>query len=121
MDCTPELAAAVSNAGGCGFVCAHQAGSPETCVEWLKQMDELTDKPWGVNLTILREFTQAEGYCDAIIEAQVRIGQLILHCAAGLALPAARVYLFERIQTLTVPLARQLRPDIQFRSLLLFG
>jgi len=70
---TPELAAAVSNAGGCGFVCAHQSGSPETCVEWLRQMDELTDKPWGVNLTILREFTQAEGYCDAIIEAQCKI------------------------------------------------
>ena len=48
---TPELAAAVSNAGGCGFVCAHQSGDPERCVEWLKQMDELTDKPWGVNLS----------------------------------------------------------------------
>lgn len=70
---TPELAAAVSNAGGCGFVCAHQSGDPERCVEWLKQMDELTDKPWGVNLTILREFTQAEGYCNAIIEAQCHI------------------------------------------------
>jgi NAD(P)H-dependent flavin oxidoreductase YrpB (nitropropane dioxygenase family) len=70
---TPELAAAVSNAGGCGFVCAHQSGDPERCVEWLKQMDELTDKPWGVNLTILREFTQAEGYCNAIIDAQCHI------------------------------------------------
>ena len=70
---TPELAAAVSNAGGCGFVCAHQSGDPERCVEWLKQMNELTDKPWGVNLTILREFTQAEGYCNAIIEAQCHI------------------------------------------------
>ena len=64
----PELAAAVSNAGGCGFVCAHNAGSPETCVEWLKQMPLLTDKPWEVNLTILREFADAEGYCNAIIE-----------------------------------------------------
>lgn len=70
---TPELAAAVSNAGGCGFVCAHQSGDPKRCVEWLKQMDELTDKPWGVNLTILREFTQAEGYCNAIIDAQCHI------------------------------------------------
>ena len=70
---TPELAAAVSNAGGLGFVCAHQAGSPDTCVEWLQQMDTLTDKPWGVNLTILREFANAEGFCNAIIEAQCPI------------------------------------------------
>ena len=66
---TPELAAAVSNAGGYGFVCAHMAGSPERCVEWLAQMPKLTDKPWGVNLTILREFKDAEGYCEAIIQS----------------------------------------------------
>eukprot|EP01049_Picozoa_sp_SAG25_P001341 SAG25_NODE_58_length_18473_cov_99.552846_12_plen_319_part_00 len=70
---TPELAAAVSNAGGCGFVCAHMAGSPERCVEWLQRMNDLTTKPWGVNLTILREFANAEGYCDAIIESGCKI------------------------------------------------
>jgi nitronate monooxygenase len=64
---TPKLAAAVSNAGGCGFVCAHTSGDPAKCVEWLMQMDSLTNKPWGVNLTILRSFKQASEYLDAII------------------------------------------------------
>jgi len=70
---TPELAAAVSNSGCLGFVCAHQAGSPERYLEWIKQMNKLTDKPWGVNLTILREFKDAEKYLDAIIASGVKI------------------------------------------------
>jgi NADH:quinone reductase (non-electrogenic) len=50
---TPELAAAVSNAGGLGLFAVLNAGSPERCREWIKKMRTLTAKPWGVNLTIL--------------------------------------------------------------------
>merc|ERR1719197_1413113 len=70
---TPELAAAVSNAGGIGLICSHQAGSPEGYLEWVKRMPSLTSKPWGVNLTILREFSDAQKYLNAIIESQVKI------------------------------------------------
>jgi len=51
---TPELAAAVSNAGGLGLFCAHMAGSPSNLEAWIDSMNSLTSKPWGVNLTILR-------------------------------------------------------------------
>lgn len=53
----PALAAAVSNAGGLGLFCAHMAGSPEKLQEWIDTMPTLTSKPWGVNVTILRDLT----------------------------------------------------------------
>jgi NADH:quinone reductase (non-electrogenic) len=51
---TPELAAAVSNAGGLGIFAVHNAGSPQNARQWIDRMKTLCpDKPWGVNLTIL--------------------------------------------------------------------
>jgi NADH:quinone reductase (non-electrogenic) len=50
---TIELAAAVSNAGGLGIMAAHNAGSPEECRLWIRSLRHLTNKPFGVNLTIL--------------------------------------------------------------------
>lgn len=52
---TPELAAAVSNAGGLGMIAIHNAGSPEQGREWIRIVRYLTkgNKPFGVNLTIL--------------------------------------------------------------------
>lgn len=73
---TPELAAAVSNAGGLGIFCAHNAGSPEVCREWIRKMPTLTNKPWGVNLTILPSMGAPppfEEYAKAIIEEGVKI------------------------------------------------
>jgi nitronate monooxygenase len=51
----PELAAAVSNAGCLGIFCAHMAGTPEKLQEWIDKMETLTSKPFGVNMTILRD------------------------------------------------------------------
>jgi len=51
----PPLAAAVSNAGCLGVFCAHMAGTPEKLQEWIDEMDTLTSKPYGVNMTILRD------------------------------------------------------------------
>ena len=50
---TPELAAAVSNAGGLGIIAIHNAGSPENGRKWIQELKTLTNKPFGVNLTIL--------------------------------------------------------------------
>jgi NADH:quinone reductase (non-electrogenic) len=50
---TPELAAAVSNAGGLGVFAAHNAGTPENLQKWIHKMREMTDLPFGVNFTIL--------------------------------------------------------------------
>lgn len=73
---TPELAAAVSNAGGLGIFCAHNAGSPEECRKWIQRMPTLTEKPWGVNLTILPSMGPPppyEEYAKVIIEEGVKV------------------------------------------------
>jgi nitronate monooxygenase len=49
---TPELAAAVSNAGGLGFVAAGYLSS-SALGEQIRRTRELTDKPFGVNLFVL--------------------------------------------------------------------
>lgn len=45
---TPELAAAVSNAGGLGVLGAAGCG-PKLLREWIRRTRELTDKPFGVD------------------------------------------------------------------------
>jgi nitronate monooxygenase len=51
---TPELAAAVSNAGGLGFVAAGYLSS-FALAEQIHRTRELTDKPFGVNLFVLHD------------------------------------------------------------------
>mmetsp|Transcript_2940 Transcript_2940/g.6203 ORF Transcript_2940/g.6203 Transcript_2940/m.6203 type:complete len:307 (+) Transcript_2940:3-923(+) len=73
---TPELAAAVSNAGGLGIFAAHNSGSPEACSEWIKQCKQLTTKPFGVNMTLLPTMGAPPdymGYARAIIDGGVKI------------------------------------------------
>eukprot|EP00164_Ancoracysta_twista_P002126 GFYU01002807.1.p1 GENE.GFYU01002807.1~~GFYU01002807.1.p1 ORF type:complete len:349 (-),score=73.42 GFYU01002807.1:30-1028(-) len=73
---TPELAAAVSNAGGLGLFAVHNAGSPAKAREWMDNMKSLTDKPWGVNLTILPTMGPPppyEEYAKEIIDAGVKV------------------------------------------------
>ena len=48
-----ELIAAVANAGALGFLTALTPGSPELLVKEIQKTKDLTDKPFGVNLTIL--------------------------------------------------------------------
>jgi len=73
---TPELCAAVSEAGGLGIFAAHNAGSPEGCREWIRKTRQLTKKPFGVNLTILPTIGPPppyEEYARVIIEEKVSI------------------------------------------------
>ena len=73
---TPELAAAVSNAGGLGVFAAHNAGTPEKCREWIQHIRTLTDKPFGVNLTILPTMGPPppyEEFAEVIIQSGVKI------------------------------------------------
>lgn len=68
---TPELAAAVSNAGGLGIIAIHNAGSPQHGREWIRRLKLLTNKPFGVNLTILPTMGPPppyDEYARAIIE-----------------------------------------------------
>ena len=48
-----ELAAAIGNAGGLGFISAHTHASADALAREIEKVHSLTDKPFGVNLTVL--------------------------------------------------------------------
>ena len=70
-----ELAAAVSNAGGLGMITGLTQRSPEDLAKEIAKCNEMTDKPFGVNLTFLPTVSSPDypGYIKAIIEGGVRI------------------------------------------------
>jgi len=70
-----ELVAAVANAGALGFLTALTQPTPEDLSKEIARCREMTDKPFGVNLTILPSISPppyAE-YRRAIIEAGIKI------------------------------------------------
>ena len=70
-----ELAAAVSNAGGLGLITGLTQRTPELLAKEIARCRDMTDKPFGVNLTFLPTFSAppyAE-YIAAIWEGGVRI------------------------------------------------
>lgn len=70
-----ELAAAVSNAGGLGIITGLTQGTPEKLAREIARCREMTDRPFGVNLTFLPALTPPDypGLVQAIIEGGVRI------------------------------------------------
>jgi NAD(P)H-dependent flavin oxidoreductase YrpB (nitropropane dioxygenase family) len=54
--CKPDLCAAISNAGGLGNVTAGNYDSGEELRTAIQKTKELTDKPFGVNITLLPSF-----------------------------------------------------------------
>ena len=70
-----ELAAAVSNAGGLGIITGLTQKSPADLANEIARCREMTDKPFGVNLTFLPTVTSPDypGYVKAIIEGGVRV------------------------------------------------
>ncbi len=72
---TADMASAVSNAGGLGLITALTQPSPDALRAEIDRCRSLTDKPFGVNLTILPSITPppyAE-YRKAIIDSGVTI------------------------------------------------
>jgi NADH:quinone reductase (non-electrogenic) len=70
-----ELVGAVSNAGGLGMLSALTYSSPEELADEIKKTRVITDKPFGVNLTLLPTMRPAniDGYIDAIVDEGVKI------------------------------------------------
>jgi NAD(P)H-dependent flavin oxidoreductase YrpB (nitropropane dioxygenase family) len=70
-----ELAAAVSNAGGLGIITALTQPSPEDLAKEIVRCREMTDKPFGVNLTILPSAKPPpyEAYLDAALDNGVTV------------------------------------------------
>jgi NAD(P)H-dependent flavin oxidoreductase YrpB (nitropropane dioxygenase family) len=72
---TAELVSAVANAGALGFLTALTQPTPEALAKEIARTRDMTDKPFGVNLTILPSINPppyAE-YRRAIIESGIRI------------------------------------------------
>jgi NAD(P)H-dependent flavin oxidoreductase YrpB (nitropropane dioxygenase family) len=70
-----QLVAAVANAGALGFVTALTQPTPEDLAKEIQRTKDLTDKPFGVNITILPTINPppyAE-YRRAVIEGGVKI------------------------------------------------
>lgn len=70
-----ELASAVSNAGGLGMITALTLGTPELLAKEITRCREMTDKPFGVNLTFLPTFVEPPypEYIQVIAEGGVTI------------------------------------------------
>ena len=69
-----ELAAAVSNAGGLGIITGLTQRTPELLANEIRRCREMTDKPFGVNLTFLPTVSSPDypGYIRAIIDGGVK-------------------------------------------------
>lgn len=76
-----DLAAAVSNAGGLGIITALSQPTPDALRAEIARCRTMTDKPFGVNLTILPSVTPppyAE-YREAIIDSGIKIVETAGH------------------------------------------
>ena len=69
-----ELAAAVSNAGGLGIITGLTQRTPELLANEIRRCREMTDKPFGVNLTFLPTVSSPDypGYIKAIIDGGIK-------------------------------------------------
>ncbi|MBU2646372.1 nitronate monooxygenase family protein [bacterium] len=70
-----ELAAAVSNAGGLGIITGLTQKTPGDLAKEIARCHEMTDKPFGVNLTFLPIVNAPDypGYISAIIDGGIKI------------------------------------------------
>ena len=70
-----EMAAAVSNAGGLGIVTALTLRTADALANEIRRCREMTDKPFGVNLTFLPVVSAPDypGYIRAIIDGGVKV------------------------------------------------
>ena len=70
-----ELASAVSNAGGLGILTALTQPTPDDLAKEITRCREMTDKPFGVNLTILPAIKPPpyQEYAQVVIDSGVKI------------------------------------------------
>jgi NADH:quinone reductase (non-electrogenic) len=70
-----ELASAVSNAGGLGVITGLTQKTPELLAREIARCHDMTDKPFGVNLTFLPTFASPPypEYIRAIVEGGIKI------------------------------------------------
>ncbi len=69
-----EMAAAVSNAGGLGIITGLTQGTPEKLANEIARCRDMTDKPFGVNITFFPSVTPPDypGLFKVIVESGVK-------------------------------------------------
>lgn len=72
---TADLIAGVANAGALGFLTALTQPTPEALAKEISRCQDMTDKPFGVNLTILPTIDPVpyDEYREAIIDSGIKI------------------------------------------------
>ena len=72
---TADMASAVSNAGGLGIITALTQPSPEALRDEIERCRSMTDKPFGVNMTVFPTINSPDynAYADAVVESGVKI------------------------------------------------
>lgn len=72
---TAELVAAVANSGALGFLSALTQPTPEALLAEVERTRSMTDRPFGINLTILPSLEPPSygKYVEAIIESGIKI------------------------------------------------
>ena len=70
-----EMAAAVSNSGGLGIITGLTQGTPEKLANEIARCKDMTDKPFGVNLTFLPAMTAPDypGLVQTIVDSGVKV------------------------------------------------
>ncbi len=70
-----EFVSTVCNAGGTGFITAESLEKPEDLKDEIKKMRDLTDKPFGINLSMVPEFGEPKRtlqFCDVVCEEGIK-------------------------------------------------
>ncbi|WP_397590000.1 NAD(P)H-dependent flavin oxidoreductase [Sphingorhabdus sp.] len=70
-----EMASAVSNAGGLGLLTGLTQPTPQALSAEIERCRSMTDKPFGVNLTVLPTLNPPDyrGYTQAVIDSGIKI------------------------------------------------
>ena len=71
-----ELVAAVANAGGIGFITAESFATPEDLREEIRKTRTMTDKPFGINLSMVPEFgepTRTLKFCEVVVDEGIKV------------------------------------------------
>jgi nitronate monooxygenase len=71
-----EFVAEIGNAGSIGFITAESLETPEDLREEIKKTRDLTDKPFGVNISMVPEFgipERTQQFCDVVCEEGVKV------------------------------------------------
>ncbi|MFH1740376.1 MAG: nitronate monooxygenase, partial [bacterium] len=76
---TAELAAAVSNAGGFGMIASGNFPSPEKLAAEMARLRNMTDKPFGVNVTLMPTFKPVDR--GALVDTAIEQGATAIETA----------------------------------------